>query len=196
LLEPDMDSTSKALSCLESDQWGPDSDNSICETPVLELKSILGEGFISKLYEEVSGIITDDPKFEESVGNISNCCCLIKSIGKVDFCPMAKEVMGDHIGHFGFHWMKGEPVIVRDVLKLASGLSWDPMVMWRVLRDKHNSGQESKQSALAVDCRDWSDVSFSSRAYNISFFQTKLNIYYCKLHQISSCLKLLVCTCY
>lgn len=75
---------------------------------------------------------------------------------------MAKEVKGGDIGHFEFHWVKGEPVIVRDVLELTSGLSWDPMVMRRVLRDtKHRRGQGSKLSALAVDCCDWSEVSFA-----------------------------------
>lgn len=88
---------------------------------------------------------------------------------------MAKEVRGGgHIGHFGFHWVKGEPVIVRDVLELTSGLSWEPMVMWRVLREtKYNRGQGL--SALAVDYRDWSDVSFSLRAYNFPFLHCKLN---------------------
>lgn len=75
---------------------------------------------------------------------------------------MAKEVKGGDIGHFEFHWVKGEPVIVRDVLELASGLSWDPMVMWRVLREKKdNGGKVSKLSALVVDCLDWSEVSFA-----------------------------------
>ncbi|XP_078176514.1 lysine-specific demethylase JMJ26-like isoform X2 [Carex rostrata] len=169
LLQPDITTTSEALPCVGSDQWGPDSDDGICDIP-LELKSVLSESFISKLYEEVSEIINNDPNFEESTGNISKCCCSTNSIGKVNlYCPMAKEVKGRDIGHFEFHWVKGEPVIVRNVLELTSGLSWDPMVMWRVLREKDNGGQGPKLSALAVDCRDWSEVEINIHCFFMGY---------------------------
>ncbi|GKV21516.1 hypothetical protein SLEP1_g31490 [Rubroshorea leprosula] len=40
------------------------------------------------------------------------------------------EKNGD-LEHFQKHWAKGEPVIVRDVLNDASGLSWEPMTVVR-----------------------------------------------------------------
>lgn len=60
------------------------------------------------------------------------------------YCPSGTEE--NEIGTFRSHWAKGEPVIVRNVLEQTAGLSWEPMVMWRALRD-HVETQIS-----AIDC--------------------------------------------
>ena len=154
-----------------SDQWGQLSDKEICEIPALKLRSVLGESFISKLYEDVNEIVTNALHFDESEGDISKCSCLIKSIGKGDLvCPMVAEVKEGDFSHFQLHWVKGEPVIVRDVLEMSSGLSWDPMVMSRALRETKYKEHGPNLLALAVDCRGWSDVSFALRTYNFPFF--------------------------
>ncbi|KAJ3688612.1 hypothetical protein LUZ61_017776 [Rhynchospora tenuis] len=156
LLEPDLPTTSESFPRVGSDHQDPDSDNVLCEIPVLELKSVLGDSFISKLYEEAIQIIKNAPKFEESKDDIRKCSCLTRFDGTIDlFCAMARHKEGK-FGHFGYHWAKGEPVIVRDVLELASGLSWDPMVMWRALRETKDNGQGTELLARAVNCRDWS----------------------------------------
>lgn len=49
-------------------------------------------------------------------------------------CPTATQLGNNEIKHFQMHWMRGEPVIVTNVLEKTSGLSWDPMVMWRAFR--------------------------------------------------------------
>jgi lysine-specific demethylase 3 len=54
---------------------------------------------------------------------------------------------------FQKHWTNGEPIIVRDVLKQGTGLSWEPMVMWRALCDNLASDISSKMSEVkAIDC--------------------------------------------
>ncbi|KAJ0024801.1 hypothetical protein Pint_07069 [Pistacia integerrima] len=50
------------------------------------------------------------------------------------YCPTATQVGNNEIEHFQMHWMRGEPVIVTNVLEKTSSLSWDPMVMWRAFR--------------------------------------------------------------
>ncbi|KAG0477206.1 hypothetical protein HPP92_014047 [Vanilla planifolia] len=48
---------------------------------------------------------------------------------------------------------------VRDALYLAFGLSWEPMVMWRVLREKKKQNVNSENFAVkAVDCLDFCEV--------------------------------------
>ncbi|BBG97657.1 Transcription factor jumonji domain-containing protein [Prunus dulcis] len=73
------------------------------------------------------------------------------------YCPSAVDIADDEIEHFQRHWMNGEPVIVRNVLDKTSGLSWEPMVMWRAFRETGAKVKfkEETRSVKAIDCWDW-----------------------------------------
>ncbi|GJV50847.1 lysine-specific demethylase JMJ25-like protein [Tanacetum coccineum] len=50
--------------------------------------------------------------------------------------PLSKDVYEkDDLMCVRQHWMKGHPVIFRDVLKQSSGLSWEPMVIFRACKE-------------------------------------------------------------
>ncbi|XP_015573214.2 lysine-specific demethylase JMJ25 isoform X1 [Ricinus communis] len=74
------------------------------------------------------------------------------------YCPNALWLGDNEIEHFQMHWMRGEPVIVRNVLDKTSGLSWEPMVMWRALRGAKKILKEEAQRVKAIDCLDWCEV--------------------------------------
>ncbi|KAJ7965343.1 Lysine-specific demethylase JMJ25 [Quillaja saponaria] len=74
------------------------------------------------------------------------------------YCPNAVDMGETKIEHFQMHWMRGEPVIVRDVLEKASGLSWDPMVMWRAFMGAKRILKEEAARFKAIDCLDWCEV--------------------------------------
>ncbi|KAL3630282.1 hypothetical protein CASFOL_023266 [Castilleja foliolosa] len=74
------------------------------------------------------------------------------------YCPTAKNLQHDDLGHFQHHWSKGEPVIVSDVLETTSGLSWEPMVMWRAFRQKRSHKTELLLDVTAINCLDWCEV--------------------------------------
>ncbi|KAH1226988.1 Lysine-specific demethylase JMJ25 [Glycine max] len=57
--------------------------------------------------------------------------------------------------HFQWHWEKGEPVIVSNVLECTSGLSWEPLVMWRALRHVTNTKHGQYLAEKTIDCLDW-----------------------------------------
>jgi lysine-specific demethylase 3 len=73
---------------------------------------------------------------EMNIETSRKSACRENSSDNYIFCPAAKDVQNGALDHFQDHWLKGQPVIVRDVLELTSGLSWEPMVMWRALREK------------------------------------------------------------
>ncbi|RWW22402.1 hypothetical protein GW17_00013404 [Ensete ventricosum] len=78
---------------------------------------------------------------------------------------LVPDIQQGELDHFQKHWLKGEPVIVRDVLELTSGLSWEPMVMWRALREKKLTEKASERLTVkAIDCLYWCEVSFKSYA--------------------------------
>lgn len=61
--------------------------------------------------------------------------------------------------HFQKHWVRGEPVIVRGVFEKTTGLSWEPMVMWRAIRErKMQKFKDEGSTVKAIDCFDWCEV--------------------------------------
>ncbi|RZC84302.1 hypothetical protein C5167_047088 [Papaver somniferum] len=144
-----------------------------CCSGILELKYILPDNCVSELvnraeqiskqsifddpatptqqrscFNSVSDVDIDSSKLRRSVsqkGKNSNCL----------YSPEAKEIQHGDMENFQKHWVKGEPVIVRNVQELTSGLSWEPNVMCQALREKTTSrlmkGSEHLVSK-AVDC--------------------------------------------
>jgi lysine-specific demethylase 3 len=44
------------------------------------------------------------------------------------------------------------------VLELTSGLSWEPMVMWRALREVKDKDEHERLVVEALECLLWSEV--------------------------------------
>lgn len=74
------------------------------------------------------------------------------------YCPIARDIQLEDLAHFQSHWIKGEPVVVSNVLETASGLSWKPMVMWRAFRQIKNTKHSLQLDVTAIDCLDLSEV--------------------------------------
>ncbi|KAH7835738.1 hypothetical protein Vadar_029378 [Vaccinium darrowii] len=144
-----------------------------CGHDCLELKCMLPENWVSELKEKVEKLV------ESPVPETSEVLCSCFNLnGKVDvgngklrkaasrkdandsnylYCPSTSDIQEGDLEHFQRHWVRGEPVIVRDVLQSASGLSWEPMVMWRAFREVTYTGC-SDLSVTAIDCLDWREV--------------------------------------
>jgi len=173
-------------SILPSEDWTPslrrwrvNSNGSIpcppkelggCGHSLLELKCLFKEKFIPNLLEKANSVINSgvvlepgDTKcscFTESSemndGTSRKAACRENSNDNYIYCPTAKDVQNGPLDHFQDHWLKGQPVIVRDTLALTSGLSWEPMVMWRALREKRDS--QDRLSVIALECMTWCEV--------------------------------------
>ncbi|KAL5170641.1 Lysine-specific demethylase JMJ25 [Glycine soja] len=151
-------------------------DNGGCGYEYLELKCIFPQNWISKLREKVKRLIKvhgleDKPtvsawcsscfKSHDEIGSINeNLRKAATREGSSDnylYCPSASDVKYGDLEHFQGHWIKGEPVIVRNALELTSGLSWEPMVMWRAMRELTYHGSKHL-NVKAIDCLDWCEV--------------------------------------
>ncbi|XP_058103442.1 lysine-specific demethylase JMJ26-like [Magnolia sinica] len=75
------------------------------------------------------------------------------------YCPSAKDLQGEDLKHFQQHWIKGQPVVVHNVLHDKSDLSWDPLVFFLPLleRNSTNHGNDMK-SVKATDCLVWCEI--------------------------------------
>lgn len=152
----------------------PPEERGGCGHGHLELKCILGENWVSKLKEKAENLVLGLGASE--VSQISDHCpCSECSEGLVVgikrkaadrrsfdnhlYCPSARDIQNGKLEHFQRHWIMGEPIVVRDVLELTSGLSWDPMVMWRAFRKVSIKKGSSDLTVTAVDCLDTCEVS-------------------------------------
>lgn len=167
--------------------WKAKSDGSIpcppkeiggCGGTLLDLKCLFPEKMLAELEDRADKVCRSETFAKAMVRRSDPCPCFDHS-GKIRidsksvraaanrkessdnflYCPVATGIQDDDLVHFQMHWSKGEPVVVSDVLRLTSGLSWEPMVMWRALRERTKGKAENEQFAvIAVDCLDWNEV--------------------------------------
>lgn len=142
----------------------------------LDLKCMFSETWVSELKEKAEGLVKTH-KLTDVLGIPARSCSCFKLNSEIDFdnkklrkaaaredsfdnylyCPSESDILQGDLVHFQSHWMKGEPVIVSDVLEFTSGLSWEPMVMWRAFR-KVSYTKSSQLAEKAIDCLDWCEV--------------------------------------
>ncbi|WVY97166.1 hypothetical protein V8G54_029317 [Vigna mungo] len=158
--------------------WHAESNGSIpcpkeCNHGFLELRSVLGQHFITDLLRKASGLAetfkheTPDKVCLCSWPDRSANYGMRKAASRADssdnylYCPKAVQLQDEDLGHFRWHWEKGEPVIVSHVIDGTSGLSWEPLVMWRAFRQMTNTKREQHLDVKAIDCLDFCEVCLS-----------------------------------
>lgn len=132
-----------------------------CGGSILQLKCLLPEKWISSLKRRAERVMSECKKtvFQPTffVGEPKDTCKAASREGSNDnclYCPDSRNIPNEEgVLHFRQHWARGEPVIVRNVLEHTSGLSWEPMVMWRALSEHTDDTISSKMSEVrAIDC--------------------------------------------
>ncbi|KAK7303340.1 hypothetical protein RJT34_14243 [Clitoria ternatea] len=165
-------------------KWGTNSDGSVrcapkemggCGGSVLELKCVLPNGWISELEAKACNMLNSFCKTEETTllkEATSSCKSMVRAAfrdGTNDnnlYCPESSDLIKEGLFLFRKHWTKGEPVIVRDVLKQGTGLSWEPMVTWRALSENVVPGISSNMSEVkAIDCLASCEVEIDTRTF-------------------------------
>jgi lysine-specific demethylase 3 len=151
--------------------------NNKCDHGYLELRSIFQPNRISELVRKAKEL-AETIKLQEEEEPFDNRCSCLKSVRDTEdihintreaafcedssrnilYCPRAIDLNYEGLRHFQWHWRKGEPVIVSNVLECTSGLSWEPLVMWRAFRQRRKSKNNSLYDVKAIDCLDWCEV--------------------------------------
>ncbi|KAL6562285.1 hypothetical protein OROGR_003292 [Orobanche gracilis] len=148
-----------------------------CGSCELELKCLLPIDWISSLVERAEKVTNKCKNIDKSLFQTASCardpkksCKASSREGSGDnylYCPFSTEVLNeDALLHFRRHWSEGEPVIVRNALEQTSGLSWEPMVMWRALCENTDEHVSSRMSDVkAIDCLAGCEVEISTRKF-------------------------------
>uniref|UniRef100_A0A0D9YKL0 JmjC domain-containing protein n=1 Tax=Oryza glumipatula TaxID=40148 RepID=A0A0D9YKL0_9ORYZ len=167
----------------------PRKEKEDCSFSSLDLKCLFPEKLLPELEDRAEKVFWSET-FAKELGRTSELCPCFDHSGKIRsdskklrqaanredssdnylYCPVATDIQDADLLHFQMHWAKGEPVVVSDTLKLTSGLSWEPMVMWRAVRERTKGKAEDEQFAVrAVDCLDWCEVEINIHMFFMGY---------------------------
>ncbi|GFQ01328.1 lysine-specific demethylase jmj25 [Phtheirospermum japonicum] len=164
----------------------PPNSKGGCGRAILKLKCLFMKTGISKLLVEAKKIF-DKQNLECAPECFETSCSCSELLGQDNvlsqksrkaasredsddnslYCPSAVDIKHEDLKHFRWHWLKGEPVIVSNVLETTLGLSWEPMVMWRAIRQIKSLEHGRLIDVTALNCLNWCEA-----AVNVhKFFQ-------------------------
>ena len=155
----------------------PQEDRQGCGGGPLELRCVLSENLALELVKKAEELADTCELGDASETSIRQCSCFDDSGGselsnnstrkassREDsddnylYCPKASKIQHDDLKHFQQHWSRGEPVIVSNVLETTTGLSWEPLVMWRACRQMNHAKHGRHLEVKVLDCLDWCEV--------------------------------------
>ncbi|CAA0839549.1 transcription factor jumonji (jmjC) domain-containing protein, partial [Striga hermonthica] len=166
-----------------------------CGEGILELNSVFGDNVVSNLLLRAEKLVRLDmeklPKIFEKCSlclklsgeNTNSRHELRRAAFREDseddflYCPKAKSLKSDDLRHFQRHWLRGEPVVVSNVLETTFGLSWEPMVMWRAFRQKRNHKTELLLNVAALNCLDWCEVEINIHKFFSGYSKCQFDSY-------------------
>ncbi|KAG2664808.1 hypothetical protein I3760_16G101300 [Carya illinoinensis] len=158
----------------------PSKDMGGCGQGILELRCVFSENFVADLVKKAEEIAKSCKLMDVAATSLQRCLCF-NSVGEVDFsndrlrkaasredsddnylyCLRAQDIHHRDLKHFQWHWSRAEPIIVSNVLESASGLSWEPEVMWRAVRQLKHAKHDRELEVKAIDCLDWCECNIN-----------------------------------
>lgn len=143
-----------------------------CGEGLLELRCLFPSSWTRELEARAEQIVCsyDCP----DMSDIDSCCSLCHGTnqraeaavrkGATDnflYHPTLVEIHSDNVEHFQKHWLKGHPVIVRNVLKATLDMSWDPVLMFCTYLEQSISRRENNGGICeSSTCLDWCQVRY------------------------------------
>ncbi|KAL8107908.1 E3 ubiquitin-protein ligase JMJ24 [Apium graveolens] len=137
-----------------------------CGCSSLTLKRIFKMNWVAKLVknveEMVNGCKIHDTTSPEEAEHKTRLCQFAHREDEKDnylYCPSSKDVRAEGIGDFRKHWIRGEPVIIKEVIDISSMPNWDPVVIYRGIQvTAEEKTKDVSKDVKALDCMEWSEV--------------------------------------
>eukprot|EP00257_Ricinus_communis_P024497 XP_025011911.1 lysine-specific demethylase JMJ25 isoform X1 [Ricinus communis] len=157
-------------------EWKANHDGSIpcppkeyggCNYSSLNLSRIFKMNWVAKLVKNVEEMVSGCKVCDASTLPTSGlkdsalylCAHRDDSDDNFLYCPSSEDIKAEGINNFRKHWVKGEPVIVKQVFDSSSISSWDPMVIWRGIRETSDEKlKDENRIVKAIDFLNWSEV--------------------------------------
>ncbi|KAI3466663.1 hypothetical protein Pfo_023326 [Paulownia fortunei] len=172
--------------------WKANSDGSIpcprkayggCGSSLLTLKRIFKMNWVAKLVknveEMVSGCKIDNSGNPEETGVCLKLCQAAHRENDSDnflYYPSSEDLKNEGIKDFRMHWSRGKPVIVKEVCDASAMTIWDPMVIWRGIKETaEEKMKDANRSVKAVNCIDWTEITIELEEFMKGYFDGRVH---------------------
>ncbi|XP_006347090.1 lysine-specific demethylase JMJ25 isoform X2 [Solanum tuberosum] len=154
--------------------WKADSNGSIpcppkqyggCSSSVLSLKRIFKMNWVAKLVKNVEEMVSgckvcDSGDLENtSEGKLFQAAHRENGDDNVLYHPLSEDIRSEGIEDFRKQWSRGKPVIIKDIYDVSSMSNWDPIEIWRGVRETtEEKTKDDNRTVKAIDCFDGSEI--------------------------------------
>ncbi|KAF5958890.1 hypothetical protein HYC85_006115, partial [Camellia sinensis] len=92
------------------------------------------------------------------------------------YCPTSEDIKVDGIADFRKRWIRGEPVIVKEVCDGLLMSSWDPMVIWKRIRETtEEKMKDDSRNVKATDFLDWFEVNIELGQFIMGYSKGRIH---------------------
>uniref|UniRef100_I1QER1 Uncharacterized protein n=1 Tax=Oryza glaberrima TaxID=4538 RepID=I1QER1_ORYGL len=81
------------------------------------------------------------------------------------FSPVLEDLKSEGIIHFRKHWIKREPVVIRNAFEPSLSSSWDPLNIWRGIQEIMDEEVDDDVIVKAVDCSNQAEVDIELKQF-------------------------------
>lgn len=154
--------------------WKADGNGSIpcppkqyggCSSSVLSLKRIFKMNWVAKLVKNVEEMVSgckvcDSGDLENmSEGKLFQAAHRENGDDNILYHPLSEDIRSEGIEDFRKQWSRGKPVIIKDIYDVSSMSNWDPIEIWRGVRETtEEKTKDDNRTVKAIDCFDGSEV--------------------------------------
>ncbi|CAN4083997.1 unnamed protein product [Withania somnifera] len=153
--------------------WKANSNGSIpcppkqcggCSSSVLSLKRIFKMNWVAKLVKNVEEMVSGCKVCDSDDLENTSEGKLIQAAHRENgdnflYRPSSEDIRNEGIETFRKHWGRGKPVIIKDMYDVSSMSNWDPIEIWRGVRETiEEKTKDDYRTVKAIDCFDWSEI--------------------------------------
>ncbi|XP_069149762.1 E3 ubiquitin-protein ligase JMJ24 isoform X3 [Solanum lycopersicum] len=154
--------------------WKADGNGSIpcppkqyggCSSSVLSLKRIFKMNWVAKLVKNVEEMVSgckvcDSGDLENmSEGKLFQAAHRENGDDNILYHPLSEDIRSEGIEDFRKQWSRGKPVIIKDIYDVSSMSNWDPIEIWRGVRETtEEKTKDDNRTVKAIDCFDGSEI--------------------------------------
>ncbi|XP_019175188.1 PREDICTED: lysine-specific demethylase JMJ25 isoform X2 [Ipomoea nil] len=169
--------------CIDGSISCPPKESGGCSGGFLHLRCLFPCNWFKELEISARATLCHNKKYEETEdasGSCSPCkegdrkACgvnnlLVELAQRLDtndnflYCPALKDLWEEDFENFQKHWGKGHPVIVKNVLRSSSELSWDPVFMFCTYLEKRSKCPKNKEPTKTPNSLDWCEVEIARK---------------------------------
>ncbi|KAL0407363.1 UNVERIFIED_CONTAM: Lysine-specific demethylase [Sesamum latifolium] len=172
--------------------WKANSDGSIpcppkayggCASSLLTLKRIFKMNWVAKLVKNVEEMVNgckicNSGNPEETGASTRLWQAAHRENGNDNFlyCPSSEDLKNEGIKDFRMHWSKGKPVIVKEVCDASAMTIWDPMVIWRGIKETAEERmRDTNRTVKAIDCSNWTEINIELEEFMNGYFDGRVD---------------------